>query len=149
VGLTPLSFDDPFEPDVDVKDRKYVNVQINSAKNKVKTRWENGQVKVTMEVRLAAEVVDKESLTNLINPDTLERYEKSFAEQFTRRAESLFAKFQELQTDPLGIGAYFRMQNYKTWKEMGGEKTWRDYWLAADVEVKTEFEIRRYGVIIK
>ena len=32
---------------------------------------------------------------------------------------------------------------------MGGEKTWRDYWLAADVEVKTEFEIRRYGVIIK
>jgi len=149
VGLTPLSFDDPFEPDVDVKDRKYVNVQINSAKNKVKTRWENGQVKVTMEVRLAAEVVDKESLTNLINPDTLERYEKSFAEQYTHRAERLIAKFQELQTDPLGIGAYFRMQNYKTWKEMGGEKTWRDYWLAADVEVKTEFEIRRYGVIIK
>lgn len=147
--ITPLSFDDPFVKTGDGKGKAQVNIQVNSAKSKVRTSFENGQVKVSIKVKMVAEILDKESGVDLLDPKIMSIYNTSLADQFSRRAESMLAKTQELQTDPLGIGAYFRMQNYKTWEALGGDETWGDYWMTADVKVETELNISRFGATVK
>lgn|GEM_PF-3761526 len=147
--VTPISFEDPFGKDEEGNKRAKVNIQVNSAQTKVKTSLENGQVKALIKVSIIAEIIDNESNIDLLDPQIINVYNASFAEQFSRRAESILAKTQELRTDPLGVGAYFRMQNYKIWEALGGDETWRDYWMTAEVKVETEFNLRRFGATIK
>jgi Ger(x)C family germination protein len=144
-----ISFDDPLEPDTEITDRKYVSVEVIEAKNKVKTSFENGIVQVDMEIKMNVEIVDKESLEHLIHPNTIKVYEESFSKEFSRRAQSLVEKLQEWQVDPLGVGAYFRMQNYDIWKEMSGDDNWRDFWQSAEVQVRTDITLRRFGIVVK
>ena len=149
VSDTPLGFDDPAEPDTGIADRKYVSVEVVKAKPKVRMSLENGTVQINIRIKLDVDIVDKESLLELVCADTLKKYEESFAQEFSSRAERLIEKLQALQTDPLGLGAYLRMQHYETWKQMGGEKTWREFWQGANVTVKTNLKIRRFGVVVK
>lgn len=146
---TTIAFDDPLEPNTEITDRKFVSVEVNTIKNKVKTSFENGIVHVDMKVNMDVDIVDKESLEHLVHPRTLKEYEKAFNKEFSSRAKDLVEKLQELQVDPLGVGAYLRMQNYGVWKNMGGGDNWREFWQSADVQIRTNIRIRRFGIVVK
>lgn len=137
-----IIFSDPFVPS------KNVVLQVRKNSCKVKTRIVDGRPEIDLHVKLRVDLVNKSQFVSLLEQKNIEKYEQSLAAQFNNRAERLLEKLQILRTDPIGLGAYLRAQNYAYWKQIG-DQGWRELLPVVKINVTTEVDLRSFGVIIK
>lgn len=137
-----LVFSDPFDP------AETVVIEVRKSRSKVKTRIVEGRPEIDIEVKIRAVLVDKSLFAELLDMETIKKYEESLAAQFSTRAEKLLEKLQNLQTDPIGFGAFLRVQNYPYWQQIG-DKEWRQWLPLVQFNVNTELNLRSYGVTTK
>lgn len=133
------SYEDPVNP------KQEFSVMYDDEKVKVRTTIENGIPVFNIHLKILAELTDIEPETkNLLKAKNIKLYEEALAKQVSRQAQKVIAKLQKLQTDPIGLGAYLKMEHWDYWQSIT-DKHWKEVYPKAKIKVHTTVQINRFG----
>ncbi|MGJ9459276.1 Ger(x)C family spore germination protein [Oceanobacillus sp. CF4.6] len=149
---TPLDITIPLEPfkkymknreELKDKENLHLRLTVIKGKNKAKlTDFEKLNYKANIDIEtdlyeLSEHIrIDDEKILNLL--------EKEVEKEITRQYDTLFAKLQELNTDPFGLGTIYHSK-----KREGNFTTeeWREKYPDVTMDFNINVEIKHYGTI--
>ncbi|MCR2805229.1 Ger(x)C family spore germination protein [Paenibacillus soyae] len=120
-----------------------VSLDINKAKVKVKTGYEEGNFVFRIHLPVVAEVVELEGDFR-VGADK-NQIEALLKEKLEEACRALIAKLQMNRVDPIGYGLHARAFDYGHWKEVRSD--WGKAFAEADVKVSVTVAIDSFGVM--
>ena len=106
----------------------------------------NGKPTAKIDVRVES-TIEEETKENDLGKKKLEEIETKASEQVEEILNDLVEKWQEDQSDVLGIGARIRAYHSKYWdQDVKDEEKWRELYKEMDIQVNVRFKIMRTGM---
>lgn len=114
-----------------------------TSKRKIKVdHGSNGQVRVTIDVKVRGSVLEYIGDLKLNNTEERHELEERISRHISNQAEDLVREMQMHQVDSIGIGSYVRnSMTYNSWKAMN----WKEEYPKAEVTCKFNVTIKDYG----
>ncbi|MFC4024574.1 Ger(x)C family spore germination protein [Oceanobacillus longus] len=147
---TPLDITLPVEPfekyiknsgELEDPENLYLRLTVLKGKNKTKiTDFQNLNYKAT--INIETDLYELSEHIRIDNEEILNLLEKEVEKEITRQYDTLFAKLQELNTDPFGLGTIYHSK-----KREGNFTTeeWREKYPDVTMDFNVNVEIKHYG----
>ncbi|GGE78051.1 Ger(x)C family spore germination protein [Priestia taiwanensis] len=127
---------------VNFEDGESVAVHNISSHPKYKVSVKNGKPSFMIEVDMKGKIEALSRRENLEEEEALKRIERKIDKLWEKKATNLVKTFQELDIDPLGLGAHFK-QHYREFNQ----KEWKAMYKDAPITVKYNVDIVQSGVV--
>lgn len=122
---------------------QYLSLNIASSDRKKKvTVSPSGQVKVQMNLKLKANVIEYAKFNQLEKSD-IDQMSKKFSELLTKEAADICKLLQKANSDAFGIGRDLIAFHSKEWKQLDWEKSYPE----AEFQTSVEVEIVSHGIV--
>lgn len=120
---------------------RHVTIELISSQARTKPVFEDGQVRMMVEVETEGNFYDQTSAQQLLNLETIDHLEELVAQQMEKEMYQTIRKAQGYQADILGWGLLLDINYPQIWQEV--EPDWPEVFAAMPVDIKVNFDLRR------
>lgn len=120
---------------------RYVTIELLTSQATVKPIWEEGQLRMLVEINAEGNFYDQTSDKQLLTLGNFSLVEEQTARQIEKEIYQAVRKAQEYQADIFGWGRQVNIHNPDLWAQV--ESDWPEVFSQMDVTVKAKFEMRR------
>jgi len=121
----------------------HMNILVIEGKSDIKlTDFEN--LNYQIDVKMKIDLEETSLGISVENEEIAKKIEKEVKKEFEREYQSLLTKLQEVNSDPIGLGEYYRI------KKPGGQishEEWRSLFPQVTVDFNVDVELMHYGTI--
>lgn len=131
------------------KGKGTLQIQFQEGQTVIKPKMEGEHIRMKMEVRVRAWLVENESNYDLTANGNIERTEKILSRKIEAEVENTLHRLQtELGSDPVGFGEMIHREYPDRWKEI--KKDWtKGYYPKVKLDVSANIHLEHTGAITK
>ncbi len=128
------------------KQEAATSLEIKESSAKTDYRFDNGQLSVTMKVKITMNLMELNAPLDLRQASERTRLEEKAAAVLTERISGLFAEAQTtIGSDIFGLGNLIYKDNPDLWRKIEGN--WDDIFKTAQLKVETDVDLVNTGVL--
>lgn len=123
-----------------------VMYNVTHRKSRIDVAIKNGRPQFKVKVHNEGNLREKTGEVPKLQTEVITQIEKELSEEGYKGYKNLIKKTQEKSSDIFGFGEYVRAKEPKYWNEhIKTEDNWRKMYKDVEIQVQTQFSIRRIG----
>lgn len=122
-------------------ENRYVTIEIISSQAAMKPVWNEGELRMMVQVSADGNFYDQTSSKPLLNLETFARMEELSADQIEGEMKQAIHKAQNFQADIFGWGRLLQIEYPHIWSQV--KQDWPEIFSAMKVDIQVDFELRR------
>jgi len=123
-----------------------VVLEIMKSRAKLKGSFPNGEPAIQAEVNIKADIGETHCPENLLDEQTIKKYEEAAGEKLKAQLEETVKMVQrEYQADIFGFGEVFYRRYPKQWRKL--EADWEERFRTLPVDIKVKIKINQLGTV--
>jgi spore germination protein KC len=120
---------------------KSSSIYINRSRRKITPYIQDGDIKIGVEIKITAYLIEHSPLRRIIPLPDLEQLNRLYEQKLKQDMQRMLAKLQEYQSDIAGIGEYVRIK----FPERFVKSQWRKDFTNLEFDITVTVNIRRMG----
>ncbi len=128
-------------------EQEYATYLLTDFQSKLRADWADGRVLARLRVFIEGNVNDQTCREELLEPDVLNALEKNVADKIDELVRGMFEEGVNKRADVFGIGRKLRMTHPDAWRKVS--KDWRSELQHVKLEIQTDANVRRGGLVIE
>jgi spore germination protein KC len=128
-------------------DKAYATYLLTDFQSKLRADWVDGRVLARLRVFIEGNVNDQTCQEQLLEPAAMDALELIIADKIRTLVSDMYEEGVKKHADVFGIGRKLRMTHPDVWRKVS--KNWRSELRHVKLEIQTDANIRRGGLVIE